>query len=160
MNKDVKIGILIGAALVAGATLIISVWPGSSVEDRLVQTYRQMPRDQDGYETLDPGRGEPSSSRTTQHQSTTQRQINVLEALESSDIADSSQASSANTATADAQEGKPVRIHEVQQGQTLSHIAQQYYGSPTQWRKILDANKKTLSDPDKVKPGMRLVIPD
>ncbi|MBN1127165.1 MAG: LysM peptidoglycan-binding domain-containing protein [Sedimentisphaerales bacterium] len=157
MNKDVKIGILVGAALVAGATLIISIWPGSSVEDRLIQTYRQMPRDADGYETLGANGSTESSPSVTQHQSTTHRQIAVLEALESSNQ------SNGSPSTADQPPGndeKATRIHEVKQGQTLSHIAQQYYGSPTQWRKIVEANKKTLSDPDKVKPGMRLVIPE
>ena len=159
MNKDVKIGILIGAALVAGATLIISIWPGSSVEDRLVQTYRQMPRDTNGYETLNnDSHTVESSANTSQHQSTTQRQIDVLEALENSNKSSAIDEDSNTQASGVA--SKSVRIHEVKQGQTLSHIAQQYYGSPTQWQKIVEANNKLLSDPDKVKPGMRLVIPE
>ncbi len=50
--------------------------------------------------------------------------------------------------------------YEVQSGDTLLSIAQQYYGDTTQWRRIYDANKDTIgADPDKLKIGMKLTIP-
>jgi nucleoid-associated protein YgaU len=50
--------------------------------------------------------------------------------------------------------------YEVQSGDTLLTIAEQYYGDGTQWRRIYDANKDTIgSDPDKLKIGMKLKIP-
>ena len=50
--------------------------------------------------------------------------------------------------------------YEVQSGDTLATIAQQFYGDSTQWRQIYDANKDTIgSDPDKLKLGMKLTIP-
>jgi nucleoid-associated protein YgaU len=36
----------------------------------------------------------------------------------------------------------------------------QYYGSPHQWRKIVEANLGILKDPNKISPGTRLTIPD
>jgi len=54
---------------------------------------------------------------------------------------------------------KTERIHVVQDGQTLSKISSIYYNSPNQWKKIVDANPDVIKDPDKIKPGMRLVIP-
>jgi nucleoid-associated protein YgaU len=54
---------------------------------------------------------------------------------------------------------KPARFHVVRPGETLSGIAEQYYGSPNAWRKILDANK-SLKDANKIAPGAKLVIPD
>jgi nucleoid-associated protein YgaU len=36
----------------------------------------------------------------------------------------------------------------------------QYYGTPNRWRKIADANKDVLKDPNKIRPGTRLTIPD
>ena len=39
-------------------------------------------------------------------------------------------------------------------------IAQQFYGDPTQWRRIYDANKDAIgADPDKLKVGTKLTIP-
>jgi len=52
------------------------------------------------------------------------------------------------------------RFHIVRQGENLSAISQQYYDSPNQWRKILEANTDTLKDPNKIAPGMKLIIPD
>jgi nucleoid-associated protein YgaU len=50
--------------------------------------------------------------------------------------------------------------YEVQSGDTLLSIAQQFYGDGTQWRRIYDANKDTIgADPDKLKIGMKLTIP-
>jgi nucleoid-associated protein YgaU len=50
--------------------------------------------------------------------------------------------------------------YEVQSGDTLLTIAEQFYGDATQWRRIYDANKDVIgSDPDKLKIGMKLKIP-
>jgi len=47
----------------------------------------------------------------------------------------------------------------VESGDTLAGIAGKYYKNSGQWQKIAEANKGTLSDPTKLKPGMILVIP-
>jgi nucleoid-associated protein YgaU len=52
------------------------------------------------------------------------------------------------------------RFHTVRPGETLSSIAQQYYGSANDWRKILAANEKTIKDANKIAPGTRLIIPE
>jgi nucleoid-associated protein YgaU len=50
--------------------------------------------------------------------------------------------------------------YEIQSGDTLATIAQQFYGDPTQWRRIYDANKDAIgADPDKLKLGTKLTIP-
>lgn len=55
---------------------------------------------------------------------------------------------------------KTTRFHIVRQGETLSAIAQQYYGSSNDWRKILTANEKTIKDANKIAPGTKLIIPE
>jgi nucleoid-associated protein YgaU len=51
------------------------------------------------------------------------------------------------------------RTHKVKKGETLSHISQQYYGKASQYMKIFEANKDQLNDPDKIREGMTLKIP-
>lgn len=43
-------------------------------------------------------------------------------------------------------------------GDTLSHIAERFYGTP-RWQPIFDANRDQLDDPDKIVPGQVLRIP-
>ncbi len=52
-----------------------------------------------------------------------------------------------------------VRIHIVQQGETLSQISSRYYSTANQWQKILNANRNAIEDPGKIRPGTRLFIP-
>ena len=52
------------------------------------------------------------------------------------------------------------RFHIVRPRETLSAISMQYYGSPHQWRKIVEANRDILKDPNKISPGTKLTIPD
>ena len=52
------------------------------------------------------------------------------------------------------------RYHTVESGQNLSTISKQYYGSSVQWKRILEANENVLKDPNKIRPGMRLRIPE
>jgi nucleoid-associated protein YgaU len=47
----------------------------------------------------------------------------------------------------------------VQPGDTLSHIARRVYGSAGLWDTIFQANRDQLETPDKLKVGMKLVIP-
>ena len=51
------------------------------------------------------------------------------------------------------------RSHTVQKGETLSHIAQKYYGKASEHKKIFEANRDQLKDPDKIREGMKLQIP-
>jgi nucleoid-associated protein YgaU len=49
--------------------------------------------------------------------------------------------------------------HEVKKGETLSKIAEQYYGDPSLYPKIFDANKDILKNPNLIKVGQKLRIP-
>ncbi|MHC4216512.1 MAG: LysM peptidoglycan-binding domain-containing protein [Planctomycetota bacterium] len=50
-------------------------------------------------------------------------------------------------------------IHNVRPGDTLSNISRKYYGSSNQWRKILNANRQRINDPDRIATGTTLTIP-
>jgi len=62
--------------------------------------------------------------------------------------------------TIDASLPVPETIHVVVAGDTLSKIAGQFYGDAGKYMKIFEANKDQLSDPDKIKVGQKLRIPD
>jgi nucleoid-associated protein YgaU len=47
----------------------------------------------------------------------------------------------------------------VQAGDTLSAIAKKFLGSANDYMEIFNANRDQLSDPDKIKPGQVLKIP-
>ena len=49
--------------------------------------------------------------------------------------------------------------HRVKRGETLRSISRAWYGSPRHVRRIFEANRDVLSDPDKVKAGQVLRIP-
>lgn len=51
------------------------------------------------------------------------------------------------------------RRYTVQPGDSLSKISKEFYGNANQYMKIFEANKDKLSDPDKVRAGMDLIIP-
>ena len=47
----------------------------------------------------------------------------------------------------------------VQAGDTLSKISKQFYGDANSYMEIFNANTDILSDPNKIQPGQKLVIP-
>lgn len=52
------------------------------------------------------------------------------------------------------------KTYTVAAGDSLSKIAKQFYGNANQYTKIFEANRNVLSDPNVVKVGQELVIPD
>ena len=49
--------------------------------------------------------------------------------------------------------------HEVKKGDTLSKIAEKYYGDPGLYTTIFEANRDRLKDPNLIKIGQKLRIP-
>jgi nucleoid-associated protein YgaU len=56
-------------------------------------------------------------------------------------------------------EGGAGQKYTVKAGDTLSKIAKEVYGDPSQWKKIAEANKATVPNPDLIHPGDELTIP-
>lgn len=92
-------------------------------------------------------------------------QIKLVDASHSDLIADitvSAFAQPARTQTAGASMsgGQSTRSYTVQPGDTLSKISKQFYGNPSQYMKVFEANRDQLKNPDEIQPGQRLVIPE
>ncbi len=50
-------------------------------------------------------------------------------------------------------------VYEVKSGDTLSHIAKKFYGNASHWEIIANANTDVLPNVKKLRPGMKLRIP-
>ncbi len=52
------------------------------------------------------------------------------------------------------------RVHEVVSGDTLGAIAKTYYGNASSYMKIFEANRDILDNPNLIKVGQKLQIPE
>ncbi len=52
-----------------------------------------------------------------------------------------------------------VGTYTVQKGDSLSKIAKLHLGDANAWKKIFEANRDVLDDPDKIFPGQTLKLP-
>jgi nucleoid-associated protein YgaU len=53
----------------------------------------------------------------------------------------------------------PQRTHTVAPGETLGRIAARYYGAEGEWRRIREANRAIIPNPNRLEVGQVLVIP-
>lgn len=53
-----------------------------------------------------------------------------------------------------------VRTYVVVKGDSLSKIAGRHYGDAQKWRRIYEANRDLIKDPDLIYPGQKLRIPE
>jgi nucleoid-associated protein YgaU len=74
---------------------------------------------------------------------------------------DFSNVRSGSSSTAPGSEGttETTRTYVVKQGDSLSKIAKQEYGTTDDWRRIYDANRDIIKDPDLIYPGQTLRLP-
>jgi nucleoid-associated protein YgaU len=92
-------------------------------------------------------------------------QIKIVDPSYSDLIADitvqqSAQVPQTQTAGASAGGGTSTTTYTVQAGDSLSKISKQFYGNANQYMKIFEANRNLLSNPNEIKPGQRLIIPE
>jgi nucleoid-associated protein YgaU len=52
------------------------------------------------------------------------------------------------------------RTYTVKSGDSLSRIAKEHYGDASQWKRIYEANKSKIKNPDLIHPGQEFTIPD
>ena len=64
------------------------------------------------------------------------------------------------TAGASVSGGQSGRRYTVRPGDSLSRISKDFYGSADQYMKIFEANRNILNDPNQIRPGQELVIPE
>ena len=56
--------------------------------------------------------------------------------------------------------GGGTRTYVVVAGDSLSKIAKKFYGDANSWRRIFEANKSVIKNPDLIQPVWKLTIPE
>jgi nucleoid-associated protein YgaU len=84
---------------------------------------------------------------------------------EKPDFSDVISGSSSTAPSAQAQQGGPApqgagRMYSVQPGDSLSKIAKKFYGNANDWKRIFEANRDRIKNPDLIQPGWTLKIPE
>jgi nucleoid-associated protein YgaU len=172
MHRDYKTGLVVGLVLAVIALIWVATRPGLSPEARMMRSAKATSQDSgpgaaSPEATADPGRGDNPKSEIPNLQS---KKLSAQEAgSQTSGTLSSPQPAVRNpqpgptqnlTAYELPEKIKTTRFHIVRKEETLSTISQQYYGTPNNWRKILDANKNAVKDANKIQPGTKLIIPD
>jgi nucleoid-associated protein YgaU len=77
-----------------------------------------------------------------------------------SDVVSGSSSTAASPSGSAAGNAPTARMYIVQSGDSLSKIAKKFYGNANTWKKIFDANRDVVKNPDVIQPGWKLQIPD
>ena len=73
---------------------------------------------------------------------------------------DFSNVTSGSSSTAPAPAKPAAKTYTVVAGDSLSKIAKKFYGDANQWKKIFEANRDQIKNPDLIRPGQTFAIPD
>lgn len=164
MQKDFKIGLIVGLVILMGGVIWLSTGSSLSPAHKLDVAHQQEVRQEEQArqkQVVSPAT--PLVSRSDANTAILQSRTPVDP--HSSATAPSSKpvpllpTSHPSVKPVKQHPAPVVRTHIVQSGETLSDIAFQYYGSSAQWRKIQAANPKLLANPNKIRVGMKLIIP-
>lgn len=72
---------------------------------------------------------------------------------------DFSNVKSGSSSTAPRPAAPPEQIYTVAAGDSLSKISKKFYGDANQWKRIFEANRDQVKNPDLIHPGQKLKIP-
>lgn len=141
MTRDFKIGLCVGFVVVAAAVIWLCTRPELGAEARVLRADPQRPAETQTSNVQDQVRQPPLATLPAEA---------------------SAKAGPDTPSHPDQNRGQQpyTRYHIVQKDETLFGISRDYYGSGDQWERIFEANRSVLSDPDKLRPGMKLLIPD
>ena len=137
MQKDLKIGLVLGAAIAAGAIVWLSTVPAVSTKARMLQVSNNEPITAERQripEGLSPPSEKTAAIGTKSPEMSGEQQTSNIKPQDT-------------------------RFHIIRKGETMSDISYKYYGSANKWRKILTANRQTIKDANRLTPGTKLTIP-
>ena len=142
MQKDLKIGLVLGLLLAASAVLWLATRPSLSPRARMSRIANTVP--------VQESFGSPNDLSVNEVNTADNQPPAISPEPELPDSAQYEQTEKIKTQ----------KFHIVREGETLSKISILYYGSAGKWQKIFASNRKTIKDPNKLIPGTKLIIPD
>jgi nucleoid-associated protein YgaU len=77
-----------------------------------------------------------------------------------SDVVSGSSSTASSPAGSSTQPAAAARTYVVQSGDSLSKISKKFYGDANSWKRIFEANKDVVKNPDLIQPGWKLRIPE
>jgi nucleoid-associated protein YgaU len=150
MRKEFKIGMFLGLALVIGGIFYLSTRKSVTVESRTLEQTQNMA-----------GPNLPAMDLNTPSFADANSRSAVAAALDTNAPSQPVASTSADlTKFEQTQPVKTQRFYIVHKGDMLSTISQKYYGTTKKVNKIYEANKDIIKDKNRLKPGMKLVIPE
>jgi len=167
-HKDLKIGLLVGLILVVAAVIKIATDPRLSPKARMLHTKNAAAHQESGDSAGDIFSDVPKTKNVP-------KQISYTDLQKNETVSDNSEQVELNAVNSqDLEQSEPIdvsqyvqaekiktqRFHIVRKDQTLSSISREYYGTANKWKKIFDANRDVMKDPNKINTGMKLIIPD
>jgi nucleoid-associated protein YgaU len=181
MQKDMKIGMLAGVVLVAGAMFYVCTRSDFSTESRIRNREikngnlddQAVQNQIDNMVRFGPATASAKTPEPVRKEIPPKQETRFVRELPSFDTATQQEVPK----TVDPEpvvvekpkriiERPPVRTYKpkkfyiVRRGDSLSKISKMYYGSANEWYVIYDANRDKISNPNKIKEGMKLYIPD
>jgi len=162
MQKDLKIGLVLGLTLVIASVLWLATRPSLSPEARMQKTHEAAFRQPYAEQPAVPAIARIPAPDSNAVQSDNLNASTVKISSDASEAGDEIEIINPPDSTIYEQDEKikTQKFHIVREGETLSKISSLYYGSAGKWQKILDSNRKTITDANKIKPGMKLIIPN
>jgi len=145
MQKDLKIGMILGLVLVTVTMLWLFAGPGLNPKGRVLNL-------RSNRETPPPP--ETPGATSSPETDTVREENNQLSTT------DNQSQEPEWKKYRQAEKIKTQRFHIIQEGETLSEISRTYYESARKWQKILDANRGVIKDVSKLKPGTKIIIPE
>ncbi|MCH8215527.1 MAG: LysM peptidoglycan-binding domain-containing protein [Planctomycetes bacterium] len=157
MQKDFKVGMMVGMVALLAAVVWLSTRQGLGTQARLERTHGQLLARQRPNHSASPATvpSEPNDNAGAPLAQETQPDAPERPLTPPSQKPFPLR----NTPVETRQKIKTNLLHIVRSGETLSEIAQDYLGSSRHWRRLLEANRQVLTDPNKIRPGMKIVVP-
>jgi nucleoid-associated protein YgaU len=144
MQRDFKMGMVVGLVLVVIVALWLSTRPSLSTKARMLRSYKSEPTQETSVEqarfvTNLPNSPPPKTTKEIEGEQLSKPGVTVIHEPEKIGTQ---------------------RFHIVRRGETLSDISQRYYGQANKWQRILDANRSVIESANKLRPGVKLIIPE
>jgi nucleoid-associated protein YgaU len=162
MQKDLKIGLALGLTLVIASVLWLATRPSLRPEARMQRPGDTDSRQQSAEQPVGPVIARIPAPDSNTGQSDNLKKSPVKISIDTTGTGNENEINNSPDSTIyeQAEKIKSQKFHIVREGETLSKISSLYYGSAGNWQKILDSNQKTITDANKIKPGMKLIIPN